>query len=395
MSEVFHKAGWVMMSPLVWLRRGVVGIKKGLITYVGPYKASQHKKVWDHGPGVIMPALVNAHTHLGLCMLKGKIDTGRGFLEWVKDLVFKRGLFSRSETEEALRKGVKETLDTGTGLVAEVGDLEPSRSVLEASALDTILFQEVLGHNPEPNFILAQKGKITLSLAGHALHTTSPQTLMALKELTRKAQRPFSIHLAESFLETEFLLTGKGEWAELLEARGIDFSLLGPLGQRPIDRALSLDLLDSRTIAVHLLDVTEKDVEILAKTRTKVVICPRSNLALHGKLPDIHLFLKYGIEPAIGTDSLASCPTLNMFNEMAFVAKNFPNISPQLIFNMATRNGAIALGRNDMGTMAKGNLAKLIYVHVEENKSEDVMRRILAGENMNIKRVDAEFSPTQ
>ena len=94
-------------------------------------------------------------------------------------------------------------------------------------------------------------------------------------------------------------------------------------------------------------------------------------------------------------NSLASCPTLNMFNEMAFVAKNFPNISPQLIFNMATRNGAIALGRNDMGTMAKGNLAKLIYVHVEENKSEDVMRRILAGENMNIKRVDAEFSPTQ
>ncbi len=388
MSEVFYRAGWVMISPHEWLKQGIVGIQDGVITYVGPYDRSIHKKVRDYGPGLIMPALINAHTHLGLSCLKDKVNTTSGFLEWVKGLIAKRVLIGTDEIRQSAEDGVNQVTCTGTGLVAEVGDLEPVRSCLVSAPLDAVIFVEILGDQPDLDLSLSDEKNLILSLAGHALHTTSPRTLKRLKEITRRWHKPFSLHLAESSLETEFLATGTGPWAELLHSRGHDFSLLKPFGRRPVERAADMGLLDENTIAVHLLEVNEKEIDILARRNVKVVFCPRSNMILHNRLPEIRAFIKKGIKPALGTDSLASCPTLNMFDEMAFVRQHFPGLRPESILEMGTINGALALGRPELGSIKKGKRSKLIYVETGGTRNDDIMHYLISGEDMRIEIID-------
>jgi len=120
------------------------------------------------------------------------------------------------------------------------------------------------------------------------------------------AGKPFCMHMAESREEIEFLQTGKGTWADLMFAAQIDFSGWKCFGNRPVELAFKQGLLDKDTLAVHVLEVTPREVELLAESRCGVCLCPRSNWTLHGKLPDMERFLKAGIHPALGTDSLAS-----------------------------------------------------------------------------------------
>ena len=138
-------------------------------------------------------------------------------------------------------------------------------------------------------------------------------------------------------------------------------------------------MLDSLTLPVHLINVDDKDIEIIAKTKAKPIFCPRSNFNLHKKLPDIPRFLKHGIKPALGTDSLASTDSINMFDEMLYLANQFPQIAPSDILAMATINGADALGFGEMvGTLEKGKKADFIYIpEVSGNNISDKIMRII------------------
>ena len=208
-------------------------------------------------------------------------------------------------------------------------------------------------------------------MAGHAPHTSSPDLLRFLKYHTLSRQLPFSIHVAESRDETEFITTGQGRWASFLGERGIDCSAWPLPSRSPVQYLNDLGLLDPLTIAVHLLNVDETDLNIIARTGAVPVLCPRSNMNLHSMLPDLPLMLKYGsakLKPALGTDSLASTDSLNMFDEMAFIARQFPQIKPSDILAMATINGAHALGYGSAaGSLEKGKTACFLYIPLSSN----------------------------
>ena len=142
-----------------------------------------------------------------------------------------------------------------------------------------------------------------------------------------------------------------------------------------------MGLLDPLTIVVHLLTVNDKDLEIIVRSKAKVCVCPRSNQNLHGKLPDIEKMIEKGIEPALGTDSLASCDSLNIFDEMIFVKKHYPGLDPATIFSMGTINGARALGIEHLtGTLSKGKRAQFLYLSVKAMNKKDLFQRILSNE---------------
>jgi cytosine/adenosine deaminase-related metal-dependent hydrolase len=370
-----HKAKWVMVEPEVWIENGMVEVTSGRISAIG--KAQAGAGVHDHGSGVILPALINAHTHLSLSCLSDRLRPGIGFVEWVKELIEARTAFSPQQILTAAIQAADLVRQTGTGLVAQVGPWEPGTESITRAGLEGTVFLEMLGNCPTLPDMPDNCNGVSFSYAGHALHTTAPETLRAVKAAAAKRECVCTFHLAESDAETEFLSTGAGSWADLLRSRGIDFADWDLKSERPVARAERLGLLSSGTLAVHCLDVDRTDVNVLTRSGVSICACARSNLALHGRLPLIEEFLDAGVNVALGTDSLASSPSLNLFEEMAFVADNYPGLRPEVILGMASINGAKALRRSDLGTIKPGQTAQLIFVELEADSAEGAAQQLV------------------
>ncbi len=385
-GSCFHRAKWVMTAPDTIMENGCVETRKQNIAGVFPWSAMTRRagenqdRIVDHGDVLIMPVFINAHCHLELSALHNALPLGGGFTWWVKTLLAKRQALGHETLLEAARFQAEHMADHGTGFVADISTLGITRSFFENAVLAGIWFQECLG-SQSLDADLGQNRLASFSLAGHAPHTTAPELLKTMKEYTRKRHLPFSIHAGESKEEEDFLTGQSGEWKDFLDSRGIDTNSW-PVGERScVDYLNRLGLLDEQTLAVHLIRADARDVDLLVQTRAKVCLCPRSNLALHGMLPDISLMLDRGLAPALGTDSLASCDSLDMMDEMIFVREHFPGISPTEIIKMATQNGAEALHLDQIaGSLAPGRLAWFLTIPVRAAHARQIPERLVSHE---------------
>ena len=342
----------------------------------------------DHGPGVLMPALINAHTHLELGALKGKIPCSNGFESWVRHLLKARADLTSAAMMTGIWAGIEELETTGCGAIGEIATLGLSENPFFASTLGGIWFKEHLGDQLSS----LSKGELIgarRSWAGHAPHTTSPALLAHLKNETRRHHRPFSIHLSESPQEVEFIQSAQGAWADFLTERRIDFSSWPLPSRSPVAYLDQLGLLDERTLAVHVLQADAQDFKILAEHNVAVIVCPRSNQRLHRQSPNITGMLEAGLRVCLGTDSLASCDSLNLFDEMAATARQFPGISPQTLLSMATIHGAASLGlKSQFGTLNPGDRFTAIYAPVAVTKPNLLLEYIAHNQlNNNIKQI--------
>jgi aminodeoxyfutalosine deaminase len=377
-----HKAGWVIIDPWTILKDGFIQVEAGQIQAFGqgriPIECGQ---LIDHGPGVLIPALINAHTHLELTALKNKAITGGSFIDWVKSLITQREFIGTDLLLSAAADGITELIETGTLFIGEVSSLKITKQLFLDSAINGIWFEEYIGNSEDLNECAHVAPLKKISISGHAPHTTAPSLLEKLKQKTRQHDLPFSIHLAESEEEVEFLRTGKGAWADLLNERGIDVSHWNPSGESPVQYADRLGILDEKTIAIHLIHSTQKEFEILSNKGIQVCACPRSNMKLHGRLPDLTGMFNAGILPCLGTDSLASNDSLNMFDEMKFIAEHFPKISSEKIFAMATINGSIALGINKhAGSLEPGKTASFLYSPIDALDQKTLLEKLIHEE---------------
>ncbi|WP_299976523.1 amidohydrolase family protein [Desulfobacula sp.] len=373
-----HRAGWIIVDSSTIIENGYIEIENGFIK--GVHKGIPKEKSIDHGPGVLMPPLVNTHLHLELSALKGCLPFDKGFKIWVKMLLEKRETLGEEKLIKEARKAVRNLIKSGNLYAGDISTLGIIKSIIEDSALNGVCFQEFLGSGTQP-FFTQKNDSVSFSVAGHAPHTSSPQLLKALKQCSKSKGLPFSIHVAESDDESEFINDKKGQWADFLTDRGIDWSSWDIGSKTPVSYINDMGLLDLLTIAVHVLTVNDRDLEILARSTAKVCVCPRSNQNLHGKLPDIEKMINVGIKPALGTDSLASCDSLNIFDEMAFVQKHYPRLDPATIFSMGTINGARALGLERLtGTISKGKKSQFLYRPVKATNKKDLFQRIISNE---------------
>jgi len=374
----FHRAGWIMMDAFTLIENGTLEIENGLICDVHTGRPKQNGI--DHGPGVLMPPFVNAHLHLELSALKNHLPFDRGFRSWVKLLLEKRDAMGQEKLISDARISIQHLIQSGTLYVGDISTLGIIRPLIKRSCLNGILFHEFLGSHI-PDVVVQKNESVSFSVAGHAPHTTSPQLLMALKKYAAAENLPFSMHLAESDDEKEFIRDRKGPWADFLISRGIDFTSWGIGSKTPVSYAHDMGLLDSSTLAVHLLNLEKNDMDLLARSKTQVCVCPRSNWNLHQRLPDIERMIQKGIQPALGTDSLASCDSLSILDEMAFVQNHYPGLDPETILAMGTINGARALGVEHVtGTLSKGKKAQFLYRPLEGLTRETLLYRIISNE---------------
>jgi cytosine/adenosine deaminase-related metal-dependent hydrolase len=377
-NSITHRAGWILVDPWTIIQNGYVRVCNGLIEEIG-HRHPSGGQVIDHGPGAIMPAFVNAHTHLELCALKGRALFEKGFRLWVEQLISMRDAEEMENLLTGAKQGVKELIESGTGVVGEISTMGITKDILANSGLAGIWFKEYLGNNSIAKIRCNEKkGHIVTSLAAHAPHTTSPE-LLNLKNVAGKNNLPMSIHVAESKDEIQFLSTGKGEWADFLSERGIDFSDWGLPAESPVKYLNRLGLLDKKTLTVHLIHADKDDFEILMHYNVYVCLCCRSNHYLHQRLPDLTGMLNAGLRPCLGTDSLACVDSLSMFDETAFISNAFPLVPRSEILAMATINGANALGVADrFGTLDPGKRGLFVYVPINVTDKSSLLEAIVS-----------------
>jgi len=379
---VTHRAGWVMAAPDRIFENGYVTMQSGTIIDVGQGRGGAHTgQTVDHGPGVLMPSLVNAHTHLELTALQNKTCIHNGFISWVQSVIKAREAVGELELLAGVQAGIEALSDSGALVIGDISSTGMSRKAFCESRLSGAWFREYLGPDKE-NIIKCEKIRPdqSVSLAGHGPHTTASDLLVRLKSAARAARLPFSLHLAESTAELEFLTTGKGEWANFLKERCLDPSIIKSIGVSPVEYADRLGLLDETTLAVHLVFANKKDILLLQERNVSVCLCLRSNDILHHRLPDVESMVAAGLNLCLGTDSLASSDSLSMFDEMRFLSRAFPGISPGQILSMATTGGARALGyENRFGRLSTGFAVKMIYVPVAASAPGKVLQCLVNG----------------
>ena len=262
------------------------------------------------------------------------------------------------------------------------------------SSLDAVVFKELLGFN-EPDAIglvnrelaamSSLRGRaavsnriagVELGLAAHAPYSVSPALFRAIREVV--ADGPLCVHLAESQEELQFLGSGGGPWRAVLEERGRWDPEWEPFDGGPVAYLDRLGWLTPRTIVVHGVHLTDPELKRLAATGVTLATCPRSNSWTGAGTPPIGRFYASGVRVAIGTDSLASAPDLNLFTELAEMRRLAPDLPASKLLRSATRNGAEALGRFDCGSIAEGMQASLIAVSCTETV-EDVEEYLVNG----------------
>jgi cytosine/adenosine deaminase-related metal-dependent hydrolase len=218
------------------------------------------------------------------------------------------------------------------------------------------------------------------SLAAHAPYSVAPRVFRAIREaIDRRPALPCSVHLSESAEEVEFLQTGGGPWRGLLAELGSWDPRWHPPGVSPVEFLDESGFLDDRVLAVHGVQMTGADLARLAARGATLVACPRSNQRTGAGTPPIAAFYGSGVRVAIGTDSLASTPDLNVFAELALMRAIAPAVPASSLLESATLQGARALGfEAEFGTIATGKSARLIAVEIPAGLA-DVEEYLVSG----------------
>jgi len=366
---------------------GAVAVDSGRIVGVGPKlevmaNAPSGTEVRDLGDAILIPGLVNAHVHLELSWASAAADQASGdFMTWLRGLVSLRDTEDERRSIEAARVSIETLVSRGTVAVGDIANRSWILPLLAASPLQGIVFHELFGFrsaDAETLLDLARKrlegsiaagagatfdGALRVVLTPHAPHTCSTKLLRALADRSTSDRTRLSIHAAESREEVALLADGNGPLPEFYRERGMWDDAFRPPGLSPVEYLDRLDLLSERTLLVHGVQLDDRDISILRGRRVTVVTCPRSNRMLGVGVAPVPRLLEVGIDLALGTDSLASAPDLDLFAEMAALREEHPSLGPANVLRIATLGGARALGIDDrLGSLQKGKLAAITVV---------------------------------
>lgn len=309
-------------------------------------------------PGLLLPGLINAHTHLEL----GPVATARGvgFVSWVQQ--FRAG---PPPSAAQAGRGVFQAIKAGTAAVGEITNTGGSRGALAAAKLPARAWHEVFGIDVE-----TMPADVTGPMTPHAPHSTHPNLIRA----AAAQPGPWSIHFDEDPEERRWLLTGEGAWRPYLERAGRDLGKFPIPGVSPAAYLHGLGVLDRRALLVHAVLTRDADLNLIAGAR--VCLCVRSNLHITGRLPDVPGLLARGIPLAVGTDSLASSPDLDPLAEAVALRRAFPDVPLTVWMRALTEGGADALGL-PLGRIAEGLAPGLLLVDVPDG--EDPLDTLLSG----------------
>jgi len=350
------------------IRSGSVAIRGDRIVALGPRAdiGSQYRgrRVIDAAGHVVMPGLVNAHTHAAMTCFRGIADDLE-LMEWLNKYIFPAE--AKNVDAELAYWGsllaCAEMIRSGTTCFCDMYIFEDETAKAASLAGMRCLLGEVLFDFPSPNFKTPDEGLacteslitkwaghdlVRITVEPHALYTCSPELLKKSKALADRHGVPLSLHLLETKSERE--------------------GLTEKLGCSPVRFLRDTGLLDENLLAFHCVWLDEADIETMARAGAKAVHNPESNMKLASGVAPVTALQAAGVTVALGTDGCASNNNLDMLQEMDTVAKlhkvsrlDPTAMSAKTVLRMATVDGARALGMGaDAGRLSAGMKADVI-----------------------------------
>ena len=391
------RARWVLPIDRPVLDGGWVEITDGVIRALGDGQAPAGEVI-DLGDAAVLPGLINAHTHLELSWMSGRIPPAASMDVWIRGLMALRRNPSPHEDMQrvtaAMALGV--ALAQGTLAFGDISNTLVSAPVLADQAPGSVIFHELLGFAPHDAGARAEEGadrvekavethaspeglrRLRPGLAPHAPYSVTPELFAAIDRIAHARGLPSSVHVGESPEELEFLMTGGGPIAATLKTLGVWNDAWRAPGCGPVEYLDRLGLLRPGLLAVHATQLGRSELATLAARGCVLVSCPRSNRWVGAGDPPLDDFYASGAVVALGTDSLASVESLDMFAELAG-ARRVSRVADATLLESATRGGARALGLDEtFGRIAPGLRGPLLAVAVPPDVT-DVQEYLVSG----------------
>lgn len=417
------RAEWVLPVSSEPIRQGEVVIEEDRIVEVRPAPSSGESAadVLDLGQAILLPGLVNVHTHLDYTLMRGLLED-IPFFPWIRELTARKASLDEADWIASAMMGAAEAVAGGVTTVGECTDSGAALLGAKALGLRGVVYQEVFGideSEPVSQIIndldlkvralrwRATGSRLKIGVSPHAPYTVRPELFRALAEYIAEHNIPVCIHAAESQAEADLIRHGGGTIAEMLARRGIAWEASGGSTVAYLNR---FGLLGPRTLLVHGTQFSATDRQHIAETGAAWAHCPKSNAKLGNGIAPLGLIRSSyhgGVERVgLGSDSVASNNTMDLFEEMRFAVlaqrgrtRRFDAMTARDAVELATIGGARALGMEaQIGSLVPGKQADVIGVSLDalhtgpcydpynalvySCNARDVVLSVLAGETL-------------
>jgi len=384
------RARWILPVVGTPIENGEVVVEGTRLAEVRPVPADGRPApdARDFGEAVLMPGLVNVHTHLDYTVMRGLLED-LAFFPWILNLTARTKALEEPDWIASATMGAAEAVAGGVTTLGDCSNFGGALLGAKALGLRGVIYQEVFGIDEAQTVEetladlrlkvralrwQASGTRLRIGLSPHTPYTVRASLLRALADYARAESLPVCIHAAESQAESELIRHGSGPIAERLEARGIRWEAPGVTS---IAYLRSLGALDDRTLLVHGVQLSASDRDLIRESGAAWAHCPKSNAKLANGVASLGLMRQcYPPDAArigLGSDSVASNNTMDLFEEMRFAVliqrarrRQYDAMTAREAVEMATLGGARALGlEREIGSLEPGKQADLIAVRVD------------------------------
>lgn len=386
-------AKWLLPITSEPISGGAVAVSGENITAVGSISEIRERfpedEVKDFGDAIIMPGMVNVHSHIEYSVYRGIFDN-LSFPEWVERIV----KINRHMDDDAWHKsaalGVLETVSSGITTLADMSRTGIALDHIVESGLRGYVFREVFGmddrklgktlETAKANYQLtfeASNDMVRVGIAPHSPYTVSAKLFSNLAKWAGEENIKMAVHLCEAAEEIAFVRHGSGPLASsFMETAGWGDVIWQPTGVSPIRYLLQWEVFEADIIAVHCVFLTEKDFDILKHYDVPIAHCPKSNAKLGCGIAPLVEMMDKGLRVGFGTDSPASSNIMDLFDEMRVAIllhrgkeQTVDALTAENFVRMATMGGAETLSmQKEVGSLESGKKADIIAVDLSHSQ---------------------------
>jgi cytosine/adenosine deaminase-related metal-dependent hydrolase len=357
------------------IRDGAVAVDGDRIAWVGRAALAPSGEVTDLGAALLLPALVNVHTHLDLTGFRGLLE-GLDFVTWIRTLTAaKREVLRDDDLHQAALAGIAEGLLAGVGTFGDTSDRAAAFRAMCDTGVRGVAYQEVFG--PDPAHAAAHVAELAtradalardatslvrVGVSPHAPYSVSDALYRATAVLATERGWPLATHIAESADEQELVTEGRGAFADFLRGRDI---AVAPRASSPMHLLHETGVLATRPLLIHAVRCRRDALDLVQASGAAVAHCPCSNAKLgHGVAP-LREWLDRQIPVGLGSDSMASNNRMDLLEEARVAgllqsarAGRPDAVSAPELLHLATLGGAQALGlMHEIGSLEPGKAA--------------------------------------